>query len=78
MERLFGKVDYRLHKLKQLKVVSRSLILQQTEQHRKDHSKNLEVILRAKRKYNNDQRKRKITSASSNRTNSTQKLSSKS
>ena len=35
MERFCGKVDYRLHKLKQLEVVSRSL-LQQTEQHRKD------------------------------------------
>ena len=46
MERLFGKVDYRLHKLKQLKVVSRSLILQQTEQHRKDYTaKTLEIIL---------------------------------
>ena len=31
MERLCGKVDYRLHKLKQLETVSRSIILQQTE-----------------------------------------------
>ena len=37
MERLCGKVDHTLHKLKQLETVSRSLILQHTEQLRKDH-----------------------------------------
>ena len=35
MEQLCGKVDYRIHKLKELGVVSQSIILQQTEKLRK-------------------------------------------
>ena len=40
MERLCGSVDYRIHKLKQLEAVSRSIILQETEELRRssEHS----------------------------------------
>ena len=44
MERMCGKVDYRLHKLKKLDVVGRSLILQQTEQLRKDRNKSFRTF----------------------------------
>ena len=35
MEQLFGKVDYRIHKLKELRALSQSIVLQQTEKLRK-------------------------------------------